>query len=267
VIGREYAEHRMTAGGVELLDARFEHHVFERHIHDTYAIGVTLQGVQRFWCRGATHSSTPGHVIAIAPGEAHDGESGSQGGYAYRMFYCSAERVPRNFALTTPLIADGDLASQLHQAWRATSQSPQSLAADELLDAALATLAERYGGAHLERARAVDQIAVRRVHDRLRGSITGSISSDDLAALAGMSRFQMSRQFQRAYGLPPHAFHLHVRLEEARRRLAYGNAIAAVASDLGFVDQSHLHRRFKGAFGISPGAWRKAAQGSKTTRT
>ena len=83
---REWVRYCSGSEGVELLEASFEHHVYERHIHDTYAIGVTRRGVQRFWCRGATHDSLPGNVIVIPPGEAHDGESGKEGGYTYRMY-------------------------------------------------------------------------------------------------------------------------------------------------------------------------------------
>lgn len=50
---------------------------------------------------------------------------------------------------------------------------------------------------------------------------------------------------------------VHLRLAEAKRRLGAGVPIAAVAADLGFADQSHLHRRFKGAFGMTPGEWRR----------
>src|SRR5262245_53964798 len=57
------------------------------------AIGITLRGVQRFWCRGAMHDSTPGDVIVIHPGEVHDGQSGSAGGYVYRMFYVSRQLI------------------------------------------------------------------------------------------------------------------------------------------------------------------------------
>src|SRR5262249_60753651 len=84
------------------------------------------------------------------------------------------------------------------------------------------------------------------------------VTLHDLSAVAGMSRFQLTRRFQDAYGLPLHAYHLHARLEEGRRRLASGQTIAAVSADLGFVDQSHFHRRFKGSFGMTPGAWRAA---------
>jgi AraC-like DNA-binding protein len=79
--------------------------------------------------------------------------------------------------------------------------------------------------------------------------------------IAGLSRFQLTRQFQRVFGLPLHAYHLQIRLEEARRRLRHGQTIAAVAADLGFVDQSHFHRRFRvrARFGITPAEWRRTA--------
>lgn len=272
--GSEYADHLIVGGGVELLRARFEHHVFERHIHDAYAIACTLRGVQRFWCRGATRDSSTGHVIAIAPGESHDGESGSAGGYAYHMVYVSPDRVRRaledahgraaEFVLSAPLIADAALASRVDRAWRATSASPQSLASQELVDTMLVLLADRYGGLPIRQQPSVDSAALRRVREYLESSLSRAVRVDELAGIASMSRFQLSRQFQRTYGLPLHAFHLHLRLQEAHRRLRRGDAIAAVALDLGFADQSHLHRRFKGAFGYSPGTWRLAAQGSKT---
>lgn len=273
---RDQADHRVVSDGVELLQAQFERHVFERHIHDSYAIGFTLRGIQRFWCRGSTHNSTRGHVIAISPGEAHDGESGAAGGYAYRMFYVSIERVRQilddaherrlaQFDACTPLIRDPVLASRFNLTWRAVSHCATSLAADELLGSTLGLLAERHGGLRIRRDSMTDQRAVMRIRDYLHAGVGERIRVDDLAALASMSRFQLSRQFQKAFGLPLHAYHLHVRLGEARRRLTRGEPIASVAHDLGFVDQSHLHRRFKGAFGFTPGEWRQAAQRSKTS--
>ena len=60
--------------------------------------------------------------------------------------------------------------------------------------------------------------------------------------------------------MPPHAYLRHLRLAAARRLLALGEAPAAVAAATGFVDQAHLTRRFKGAYGITPGRFRAAFQ-------
>ena len=77
-----------------------------------------------------------------------------------------------------------------------------------------------------------------------------------LAARQGLSREAFTRRFSRASGMPPHAFRLAARLDEARRLLRAGAPVADVAAELGFADQSHLGRNFKRAFGISPGRYR-----------
>lgn len=73
---------------------------------------------------------------------------------------------------------------------------------------------------------------------------------------AGMSREGFSRQFRRLHGVPPHAFWLQEKLNDARRLLRLGEPIAAVAADTGFADQSHLGRCFRRAFGVTPGQYR-----------
>ena len=46
--------------GLERIEARFAGDAFEPHRHDTYAIGVTLQGVQTFQYRGEARFSMAG---------------------------------------------------------------------------------------------------------------------------------------------------------------------------------------------------------------
>jgi AraC-like DNA-binding protein len=47
----------------------------------------------------------------------------------------------------------------------------------------------------------------------------------------------------------------------AKRLLAAGERPAAVAAAVGLADQSHLNKRFRRAFGITPGAFQLAAIG------
>ena len=51
------------AGGVELFSAWFAGAAYQKHRHDTYAIGVTDSGVQVFDYRGAVHASVPGQFL------------------------------------------------------------------------------------------------------------------------------------------------------------------------------------------------------------
>jgi len=261
--------------GIELLEAAFDTFTYDRHTHDTYAIGVTLHGVQRFSCRSATHDSTPGDVMVINPGEVHDGRSGTAGGYMYRMFYvrpdilgAAVEDVaprPSDVGARCPVFSDRDLFCQLDLAWRTMAAAPASLAADELLHRSLGMLGARVVQPARRASATGDDRVLRCVRDYLQDHVEQDVTLYELSAIAGMSRFQLTRRFQDAYGLPLHAYHLHARLEEGRRRLASGQTIAAVSADLGFVDQSHFHRRFKGSFGMTPGAWR-AAHGYRTRR-
>ena len=150
---------------------------------------------------------------------------------------------------------DPSLARELDAAWRAALADASSLAAEEIFAQACARLLtgepESASGGHGVENRAT----LIRVRDYLRVHVGKRVSMRELAAIGGMSRFQLTRQFQQLFGLPLHAYHMQLRLHEARRRLRMGDAISAVALDLGFADQSHLTRRFKGAFGIAPGAY------------
>jgi len=269
---RDWTRYRRVCEGVDLLEAVLDRHVYERHMHDTFAIGLTLGGVQRFWCRGATHDSRPGNVIVIRPGEAHDGQSGTAHEYSYRMFYVSVAKLQliaahvskdRACALgTSSAVVDDRKAFRALMTASNAALAGCSLAADQLVHDVLLSLA----GDVADDDGAANRAALTRVRDYLHDRLARTITVDELATVAGISRFRLTRQFQRAYGLPLHAYHLHVRLEEARRRLTAGASIAAVAADLGFVDQSHLHRRFKGAFGMTPAEWQRCTTIQDTPR-
>jgi AraC-like DNA-binding protein len=268
----DWARWRANTHGVELLEAEFTTHVYERHIHESYALGVTLSGVQRFWCRGATRDSTAGDVIAINPGEAHDGESGTNVSYSYRMIYVplevmrafvqdATERQPIDIHVVAPLFTNPWLARQLDAAWHALADPSRMLAGEELLSTALFRIHAGHPRLQLPPEVHLDMRALWRVRDYLHARIEDDVRVGELAQVAAMSRFRLTRQFQQAFGLPLHAYHLHLRLEESKRRLRSGVPAVRVAADLGFADQSHFHRRFNGAFGMTPDAWRRAAQG------
>ncbi|WP_215406355.1 AraC family transcriptional regulator [Janthinobacterium sp. JC611] len=83
-----------------------------------------------------------------------------------------------------------------------------------------------------------------------------SASLRQLAQAAGLSPFQLIRAFRAATGLTPHAYQLNMHVNRARSRLQAGGALADIACELGFADQSHLQRVFKAHAGITPGRYR-----------
>jgi AraC-like DNA-binding protein/mannose-6-phosphate isomerase-like protein (cupin superfamily) len=78
----------------------------------------------------------------------------------------------------------------------------------------------------------------------------------EAAHVCSMSREGFSRRFRKLHGMPPQAFQLIEKLNDARRALRSGDSIADVAAQTGFSDQSHLGRLFRRAFGVTPGQYR-----------
>jgi AraC-like DNA-binding protein len=84
------------------------------------------------------------------------------------------------------------------------------------------------------------------------------VSLAELAALSGVSRFQLLRGFAREVGVTPHAYLVQRRVRLARQLLADGQTPAQAAVQAGFADQSHMTRAFVRQLGITPGRYRAA---------
>ncbi|MCQ4158605.1 AraC family transcriptional regulator [Roseomonas sp. GC11] len=85
-----------------------------------------------------------------------------------------------------------------------------------------------------------------------------ALSVAELAALVGLSTGYFSRAFRASHALSPHAFILQRRLARAQTlMLASSRGLSEIALECGFCDQPHLTKRFRGALGMSPAAWRR----------
>ena len=93
----EFSEIRLLPdmGGVEVMRARLTRHVFARHMHEGFALGVVEAGMGIFNSRGRTSVAPPGRITVLHPEEAHDGRGGSEDGLTYRMIYLSPEGLHR----------------------------------------------------------------------------------------------------------------------------------------------------------------------------
>jgi AraC-like DNA-binding protein len=102
----------------------------------------------------------------------------------------------------------------------------------------------------------IDSTAVRQVRELLLAQPDAKTSMAELETMSGLTRWQLARQFRKAYGVSIYRFHLLRRLDRARELMRLGQPLADVAQSCGFADQAHLTRKFRGAFGLSPGLWR-----------
>jgi AraC-like DNA-binding protein len=84
---------------------------------------------------------------------------------------------------------------------------------------------------------------------------------EDFALAAGVGVRTLQRAFTEHIGIGPKWFLRRYRIYEAGEQVAHNERIdwAALATDLGYADQSHLTRDFTAAFGMPPAQYAAAA--------
>jgi AraC-like DNA-binding protein len=261
------------------MHAHFERHVYHRHSHDTYSLGVTDVGAQSFTCRGAAHTSAAGMVMAFNPDDPHDGQATDGNGFTYRMIHIGPKLVSRVLAdaagrpaglplFTEPVLSDPVLAARLRDLHRALLGGATTLRRDELLAAVVMAAARQAGPRPVlpartaraaERAPADARQVARRARDLIVGRRLDDLNAGDLAAVTGRSRFAVHRAFTHVYGMSPGDYQRQLRLREARSLIAAGRPISEAAALAGFADQSHLSRWFIRCYGVTPGGYQRSA--------
>ena len=249
--------------GVELLQAGFIGRGYAPHRHDTYGICVTDLGVQVFNYRGSLERSLPGQVTILHPDEKHDGRAGTDGGFGYRIVYVDPARIGAALraitARPTPLPFARDPVADRPRLARAVSDAFRSglepLARDALIlrlaDGLLAADPSVSAGGRPLR---LDSAALARARDFL-DSRRSVVRSVELERVAGLTRFELARQFRALYGTSPYRYSLQRRLDFARQELQRGQPLAQVALEAGFADQSHFTRMFVSVYGMPPGRY------------
>ncbi|WP_307437699.1 AraC family transcriptional regulator [Labrys monachus] len=259
--------------GIERIEARFFGEAFAPHRHDSYALGVTLQGIQTFRYRGAARYSPPGGIIVLHPDELHDGGAGTEAGLRYRMLYLQPSLLSQALGgegaalpfVRQPVLADDALRAGLLAALGPLDRGLDELAADDIVSRIAQGLA-RHGG---QAPKPLGRLAARQVtlaREFLEANATRPVRSEELESVTGLDRFALSRHFRAMLATSPHRFLLMRRLQHARRLIDRGEPLAEVAAAAGFADQSHLSRHFKKAFGLTPGRWAALVAAGRTRR-
>ena len=247
-------------GGIERIEARFHGNAFDLHRHDTYAIGVTLDGVQRFHYRGAMQHSLSGQVIVLHPDELHDGGAGTDDGLRYRILYLEPSLLADCLGgAPLPFVRDAVVSDPALRGTLLSALEPLDEELDELFVAdfvaQLAKRLKRHAGQPAKAAGRTAWRAAALARDYLEENAERPVRSDELEAVTGLDRYALSRHFRATYSTSPHRFLLMRRLQRARRMIEAGEPLAEIAAAAGFSDQSHFNRHFKKAFGLTPGRW------------
>jgi AraC family transcriptional regulator len=101
-----------------------------------------------------------------------------------------------------------------------------------------------------------------RVRDYIEHNLGEAITLEDLAHVAGVSRFHFARQFRARTGESPMGYLLRTRVDRAKMLLRDSRTrVIDISAELGFADQSHFARTFRRLVGMPPSAYARAASG------
>lgn len=252
---------------------------YDRHWHTTFGVGLIERGAHRSMSGRGIVDAQVGDVITTNPGEVHDGRPLGWASRRWRMIYLDPvvmasmvgqpETPAVDVRLTRPVIQDTALIRALRQLLRRLER--WSAASHRSTDAALGceeALVRTCGRLLSGHSTATPTVEARgdvaHVRERLADELVSTPSLSELAAIVGLSRYQLLRRFERVYGMTPFEWQRQVRAERARVLIGTGSSLAQVAADCGFADQSHMTRAFVGHFGFTPGAWAAALLTSRT---
>lgn len=210
--------------------------------------------------------ASPGDVIMCNPGEMHDGVPLAGRVRGWRIVYFDpalvtrevAEDIPGGLEIVRPVAHDPLLARSFARLFASLSaREADPLAREENLARFLVCLLRRHGARRLTHNNRLSPSVAKAIR-RLDSAPVEPVSLTELAALAGVSRFQFLRAFTGEIGTTPHAYLIQRRVCVARQLLAAGEIPAQAAISAGFADQSHMTRAFVRYLGITPARYRAA---------
>lgn len=232
-------------------------HAERKHIHADLAVALVTGGASKFYFNEMAYRIRRGQLVMIGPGFVHRCCPESADQWSFFMVFIDPAWLDLA-GLPAPerpcfVVKDldpkcyGDLLAQFESLCRAGEGKDEILLS--ILDQALSEA--QPSTVSLEGVQVTDA-AVSRVCEHIRQHLAEPLRLDDLAELAGMDKYMLIRSFGKAFNTTPHAWQLMHRMNEARRLLACGHAIAETSLMMGFYDQSHFSRLFKQSFGITP---------------
>ena len=245
-----------TVPGVrEVLHARFREHAYPPHTHDTWTLFIVDDGAIRYDLGRHARGADPTMVTLLPPHVVHDGRPVTDKGYRKRVLYLETSILGKHLigpAVDRPVHPDRSLlrkVSALHDTLACIDRALEA-------ETRLADVAERLrawlGGSPPETEPRPGLDLAEQLRAFLDTHLCEQVTMAAAAEQLGAGPTQLARAFANTFGIAPHAYVVGRRLDAARDRILGGQPLADVAAEVGFFDQAHLTRRFKGFLGETP---------------
>jgi AraC-like DNA-binding protein len=236
--------------------------------HDTYCVTAVVDASRTAWRLGREHrTATTGDVCFACPGDLTVTTSLSSPQAVVSLMitpalvaqFADAYRIARRpVAWRSLQAAQPGLCGKLVELEASLRKRATSLRSRVILRDVLRLLFTRC----VERRALQDDQSLRapvaRAREYIEQNYQQQLTLCDIAKVADVSRFHLTRIFAAEFGVTPRAYLLYVRLARAKALLALGQRVQQVAMDAGFSDQSHFTRNFRQTYGVTPAAYQEA---------
>jgi len=241
--------------------------VFTKHIHNGHVLWLNSEGGEQYNLKGCTTILQPGSVSIIEPGIVHSNRPWSPGKRHLRSLYLEEE-----FFLYLEKLLTGEAKGKLtlptsvfenHKCWQlaiflheAIISNQDQLLVDELIISLFSRIEMLQFGKMICHGFSDNSSGrLKNIVEFMRARFSEDISLNNLAEIAKCTSYHVIRLFRKQVGMSPHAYLVQLRLEKARELIDSGQSLADAALLAGFSDQSHLTRRFKKRYGLTPGLY------------
>jgi AraC-like DNA-binding protein len=246
---------------IELVGAYLQAGRARAHVHEEWQFAVPESPSKLLIGAFRRLTARPVDVTVVRPYEVHAEAGGTGPAPNWRVLYVAPSLLGGAGAVAGPVLTDPAAALELGALLRGSEDG--TIDGPEFMLRTRRWLEQLLHRHPAEGTMPARMPAVERARKYLQERATRAVSLREVASVAGVTVSHLVRSFSRAIGLPPKSYHAQVRLAHARQLLAQGKSATWVAYECGFADQSHLSRRFKECYGLTPGAFQGQYRGQR----
>lgn len=241
--------------------------VLPRHAHEEFQIVLSETVPYTFSYRRSNTILPPRHLGVIQSGEPHASHSDDSTGATLRLMFFSpeilltiAETLKGYYespVLPNLVTSDTFLIEQFLHIHTTLEGNSSQLECESLVFEFLTQLILRCAENPPNLQKLQEPAIVKQIREYLEDNYAENVSLTQLAQIVERTPAHLVRVFSAEVGLPPHAYHIQVRIARAKTLLMRGGAVADVAQATGFADQAHFSRQFKRLNGVTPMTYRR----------
>ena len=242
--------------------AHLENYGFDKHVHDDYTISVIKDGVMDAFMQGKHLHVNNLSIVMLNPDEVHSNASEYKKDYKQYSLYLRPSYMEKllgmglegkeiyfkNHTFENRILATQFISllerDELHQISKLEFEC-------RFVDLVQELLLKNTALKDLKTLTSHDQM-IKRAKEYMNDHYESDFSLEDIARELDISKYHFLRLFKESTFLSPMAYLMARRIEKAKEKLQTGKALIETAHECGFYDQSHLNRRFKSVFGITP---------------